>query len=169
MQLVPCNAKPDGPNQLKILYWSVSCWYANSISIKATVRNSFVNISINNFVFVQDVLKCISSFSSFLRNFDWPNFQNLFMCMMVLFNETNFFKSFRLHFFIKASIDNFWILNWEILNFVALSGNLIGWEIQNVHMYMVILEIPNHLSSKLPIGLPSKSQWTVLSVYKVAR
>ena len=62
------------------------------------------------------------------------------------------------------------VLKWVTLIFNALSGNLIGWEFQNLHMHVNLLEISTHLPQKLPTGLlPSRCEWTVLSLYTVAR
>ena len=38
------------------------------------------------------------------------------------------------------------VLKWETLSFIGLSGNLAGWEFQEMHMHVVLLEIRTHLS-----------------------
>ena len=50
----------------------------------------------------------------------------------------------------------------------AVRGNWIGWELQNLLMHDIFLEVPIHLSTKQPTEiLPSRSQWTISSVYNV--
>ena len=61
------------------------------------------------------------------------------------------------------SLDKIWTLNglkWKTLGFFALSGNFIGWKLQNLHMNEILLEVSTHMSPKLPIGrLLSRWSW----------
>ena len=71
-------------------------------------------------------------FSPSLWEFARPNLLNLGLCM-VLICSRNFFNSYRLHFFMKSSIDNFQLVknvDMKNISFTALSRNLIGWEKQ---------------------------------------
>ena len=61
-------------------------------------------------------------------------------------------------------------LKQKLWRFNALSRNLVGWELQNLHMHVIVLEISTHLSPKLATELlPPKPQWTFLIMYKLTR
>ena len=72
--------------------------------------------------------------------------QKMCICIMLLCIRTNFFQSCRLHFFIKRSFKFWTVLNCEFVSFIALSGYLVGWEFQHLHMHVNVPAIPTHLS-----------------------
>ena len=54
--------------------------------------------------------------------------------------------------------------------FIALSGTFIGWKLEHLQMIVILFEILTHLSPNLRTRLlPSRSQWTILSMYTVTR
>ena len=110
----------------------------------------------------------IFSFHLFLEYLIGLNCQKLWMCVVQHCVRISFIHSYRLHFFIKASIDfEFWIVK---TFFFALGGNSVVWIFQNLHMHVVLVKIPTQLSPELPAGLlPPKSQWSIISAYKVTR
>ena len=80
----------------------------------------------------------------------------------------NYFSpSYWPQFFIMSSTGKI-VFMWEALSYNPLSGSLFGWEFQNWHTHVVLLEILTYLSPKLQTGLLlSRSGWTISSVPKV--
>ena len=89
------------------------------------------------------------SFYQFFESLIGLNCQKLCNCMMPLYIRNIFFLIYMVHFFIKMSIDKFYV--WigfqtvSINKFCSIQGNLIGWEFQNVQLHMRLFEIPTRL------------------------
>ena len=87
-------------------------------------------------------------------------------CMMLPHLTTIFFsKAIGFNFSSRGESTSFklWIvLIWTNLNFIGVSGNLIGGDLL---MHLILFELLYHLHPKIPSGLlPSWTQWKLLSI-----
>ena len=119
--------------------------YSNTVSLKAAIVTiSSVKVSINTFVFYQEDSKPIFIFSSFhikLDRLKLPKFLYMFNTI-----KSIFFQSYWLHVF-TVWIDIFSVLNgfqWQILRFIVVSGNLVGWNWQSFQRRLDLLETPTN-------------------------
>ena len=151
-------------------------WYNSSslsytVSLEATFSISSVKVSVNKICFCTrwSSIHIVSIFVSLkfwcVWNARYYVYVWCFFLLTLIFSRATTCISRSIH---KFSI--FQSFKRETLTLISISLNLIFWQIFNLHMLVSFLEIPTHLSPKLPtVLLPRNCQWTISSVFKVTR
>ena len=143
---------------------------SNSVSLKATVKNSsFVGL-INN-IFARS-FKIQFCFHRYFQNFDQLEMPKvMFMYMMLLYFRNYFFDSFQLHFSSNCQTTSLKFSNsYQIRNIMLFSSQRNFDWLNVILLHLVLVEILFHLCPNLPTGLLAvRSQWTTSIACKVTR